>query len=157
MRTCGDGHAHAYSASEQRLLVTQERRTCRSVHQTHGLITPTNIVVPFPPQGFTRILTCVDVYTRWPYAEVLSGTTSETMAATFTALMVSLLRLSLHRFHRAKTPSSVQLVHDTHWNAGNMAYLTTAYHPSANGIMECLHRQLNGAITANADRVRSPS
>ena len=108
-----------------------------------------DIVGPLPPsQGYTYLLTCVDRYTRWPEAIPISTITSEAVAQAFVRGWIS----------RFGVPSTIVTDRgrqfESHlWNnlmalLGTKRSRTTSYHPQANGMVECFHRQLKAALKA---------
>lgn len=99
--------------------------------------------------GFSYCLTAVDRYTRWPEVWPMSGITAEEVANTFMMGWVS--RFGVPGV--ITTDQGRQFESDTF---GKLLQLcatkrirTTSYHPSANGMVERLHRQLKAAIVCH--------
>ena len=110
-----------------------------------------DLVGPLPvSEGMQYIFTIVDRFTRWPEAIPLSNAKSETIAK-------ALIR---HWISRYGVPDDItsdrgpQFTSELWRTLNNMlgisAITTTAYHPQANGMVECLHRQLKAALKARA-------
>ena len=101
-----------------------------------------DFVGPLPPsQGFTRLITVVDRFTRWPEAIPVSD-----------ASALSLARALLHNWvSRGGTPEHItsDRVSQFMYNIWSQLYillgtellLTTSYHPQANGMVELFHRE----------------
>ena len=104
-----------------------------------------DIVGPLPPShGQIYMLTCIDRFTRWPEAFPIPDMTAETVALTFASGWIARChQLSQLTVEDSLSPASLlQLLGCRHlW--------TTAYHPIANGIIECFHRQLKAALKAH--------
>ena len=111
-----------------------------------------DLVGPLPTsQGCTYLLTSVDRFTRWPEAIPIPDSTAATVAQAFINGWVS----------RFGVPSTIttdrgQQFESTLWKhlmqlLGTHRIRTTAYHPSANGLVERFHRQLKGAIKCLPD------
>ena len=111
-----------------------------------------DIVGPLPSSGgYSYLLTCVDRYTRWPEAFPLTRITADTVAKAFVGGWIS----------RFGTPSIITTDRGRQFESSLWASLmqllgskrcrTTAYHPSANGMVERLHRQLKSSLKALPD------
>ena len=111
-----------------------------------------DIVGPLPSSGgYSYLLTCVDRYTRWPEAFPLARITADTVAKAFVGGWISrfgtpsIITTDCGRqFESSLWASLMQLL-------GSKRCRTTAYHPSANGMVERLHRQLKSSLKALPD------
>ena len=107
-----------------------------------------DLVGPLPPsQSYRYLLTCVDCFTRWPEAIPIPDSTAETAAQAFLNGWVSRFGIpSLIttdrgvQFESALWQNLMQLL-------GTKHIRTTAYHPSANGLVEHFHWKLKIKIT----------
>ena len=108
-----------------------------------------DIVGPLPIcHGFTYIFTCVDRFTRWPVAVPVVDTQTQTIAQ-------ALLSSWIANFG---TPATITTDRGAQFQSALFRELTrylgvhhirtTAYHPSANGLVERFHRQLKASIMA---------
>ena len=108
-----------------------------------------DIVGPLPTsRGVTYLITCVDRFTRWPEALPMADISADTVARTFVSGWVA----------RFGVPSTVTTDRGRQftshlWRAltellGCHHLRTTAYHPSANGMVERFHRQLKASLKA---------
>ena len=110
-----------------------------------------DLVGPLPPaQSYTHLLTCVDRFTRWPEAIPLFTTDTETVAKAFLSSWIS-------RFGVPSTITSDRggqfessLWHHLMQLIGSQRTRTTAYHPSANGMVKRFHRQLKASLMARS-------
>ena len=110
-----------------------------------------DIVGPLPPsRGYTYLLTCIDHFTRWPEAILITNITEETVARAFVSGWISrfgtLSTVTTDRgcqFESALWEKLMQLL-------GSKCTLTTTYHPIAYGLVERFHRQLKVALKAQA-------
>ena len=115
-------------------------------HHVHA-----DLVGPLPPsKGSTYLLTCVDRFTKWPMAVPLSAPTSELVAQAFLE----------HWVAQFGCPAVVTTDRGSHFDGaftqllhrlGSRRIHTTAYHPSANGMVERFHRQLKAALVAHSN------
>ena len=111
-----------------------------------------DIVGPLPSsQGCRYLLTCVDRFTRWPEAIPVKVSTADTVAQAL--LMGWISRFGIPsvittdrgaQFGSALWQNLMKLL-------GSKCTRTTAYHPSANGLVERFHRQLKAALKAIPD------
>ena len=110
-----------------------------------------DIVGPLPPsQGYTYLLTCVDRFTRWPEAFPLRDISAATVAQTLVSGWIA----------RFGVPSTITTDRGGQFESSLWTHLrtllgtartrTTSYHPQANGLVERFHRQLKGALKAQA-------
>ncbi|CAH8534467.1 unnamed protein product [Dicrocoelium dendriticum] len=112
-------------------------------------------VGPLPPSsGFKYLLTCIDRYTRWPVAVPIADISAETVARNFVA----------HWIAHYGVPSTITtdrgaqfestLFRDLTNILGAKRIRTTAYHPTANGLVERFHRHLKTSLMACSDTTR---
>lgn len=106
-----------------------------------------DIVGPLAPSANNRyILTMIDRFTRWPEAVPISDITADTVTAAFYSSWIS-------RFGSPKIITTDQgtqfestLFRALSQLTGSKRIRTTAYHPSANGMIERWHRSLKSAL-----------
>ena len=111
-----------------------------------------DLVGPLPESaGFRYVLTCVDRFTRWPEAIPIVDITAPTVASAFVSGWISRfgtpLRVTSDQGRQFESSLFKSLNHLT----GTTLFRTTAYHPSANGMVERFHRQLKAAIKCHED------
>ena len=97
-------------------------------------------------QGSSYILTCIDRFTRWPEAQPMPDMTGRTVAQTFFNTWIAHFGVTStvttdrgQQFESALWSSLMQLL-------GCKRIRTTSYHPIANGMIECFHRQLKSIL-----------
>lgn len=108
-----------------------------------------DIVGPLPPaRGFSYLLTCVDRFSRWPTAVPLPDVTAETVVRAFANHWVSIFGSpSVITTDRGQQFESTLFSNFLAF-IGCTRQRTTAYHPSANGMVERFHRQLKASLMA---------
>ena len=102
---------------------------------------------PLPPSGvFTSLLTMIDRFTRWFEAVPLADCTASSVALAFVThwdarfgVPVSITTDQGRQFESSLWSQLMSVL-------GSHCIRTTAYHLIANGLVECLHRQLKAAI-----------
>lgn len=103
------------------------------------------IIMPYS-EGFRYCLTCIDRFTRWPEVVPLENQEAETVARAFYTHWIARfgtpLRITTDQGRQFESCLFKQLNYLT----GTNHLRTTAYHPSANGMVERSHRQLKAAI-----------
>ena len=110
-----------------------------------------DIVGPLPAsQGFRYLLTVVDWFTRWPEALPLMDITAISVARAFIFGWVSRFPVpSLLTTDRGRQFEST-LLKELTCLLGCTRIHTTAYHPSANGLVERFHCQMKASLKACA-------
>ncbi|XP_042902118.1 protein NYNRIN-like [Parasteatoda tepidariorum] len=106
-----------------------------------------DIVGPLPPsQGYTYILTGIDRFTRWPEAIPLKDQSAESVPNAFFSGWVArfgvpeIITTDKGRYFKSNLFLALSK------SLGTKRNRTTAYHSSANGMIERFHRQLKGAL-----------
>ena len=86
-----------------------------------------DIVGPLPSSnGFCYLLTCIDRFTRWPEAVPIYNITAETVAKAFVEKWIAMFGV---QFESNPFKQLSRLL-------GSRHIRTTAYHPSANGLVQ---------------------
>ena len=108
-----------------------------------------DIVGPLPPsQGYTYLLTCVDLFSRWPKVIPLRDISTKAVATAFIDIWVARYGVPCYIVSDRGSQFQSQL-----WGAlmnilGIVHRRTTAYHPASNGMVERFHRQLKNSLKA---------
>jgi len=111
-----------------------------------------DLVGPLPTsQGCSYLLTCINRFTRWPEAIPIIGSTAETVAQAFLNGWISRFGVP-----SAITTNKGQQFESSLWTQlmqllGTCRVHTIAYHPIANGLVECFHRQLKSSLKCLPD------
>ena len=112
-----------------------------------------DLVGPFPTArgGFQYLLTCIDLATRWPEAVPVRKTTSRIIIEQLTNI-----------FSRCGFPTTVVSDNGPQFVSKSFQKLLTdkgirhvkasPYHPQGNGVVERLHKTLNGVIAKTIDK-----
>jgi hypothetical protein len=106
-----------------------------------------DIVGPLPiSNGYRYLLTCVDRFSRWPEAIPMADITARTITETFLSGWIARHGVPVSvTTHRGRQFEST-LFNNFCRKFGIKRIRTTAYHPSANGMVERLHRQLKASL-----------
>ena len=106
-----------------------------------------DIVGPFPTAkgGFKFMLTLIDTASRWPEAFPICSTTSKTIIRCLTTVFT---RWGFPEKLTSDNGSQFTSTTFTKWlrDKGITHARSTPYHPQGNGIVERLHRTLNGVV-----------
>ena len=111
-----------------------------------------DIVGPLPPsQGKVYLLTVIDRFTRWPEAIPIADVAADTVVKAFMDGWVSRFgcptTMTTDRGPQFESSSFNEMLR----MLGCNRVRTTAYHPSANGMVERFHRQLKASLKASSD------
>lgn len=133
----------------------QRAKVSRHVHSIPGNFAPPSarfehihldlIVMPYA-DGCRYCLTCVDRFSRWPEVIPLENQEAETVARAFYIHWISRFGVPLRVTTDQGRQFESHLFRNLNTLLGTKHLRTTAYHPSANGMVERLHRQLKAAI-----------
>lgn len=108
-----------------------------------------DIVGPLPScEGNAYILTCVDRFTRWPVAIPITDTSSITIAKSFVENWITHYGAPAVITTDRGAQFQSNLFRDLTRLIGCKHIKTTAYHPSANGLVERFHRQMKSSLMA---------
>jgi cleavage and polyadenylation specificity factor subunit 1 len=112
-----------------------------------------DLIGPLPTSaGSTYCLTAVDRFTRWPEAIPIPNITAETVARALLIGWISSFGCSQTIITDQRCQFESQLFYSIAILCGIQLSRTTAYHPAANGLVECFHRTLKAAIMCHADQ-----
>ena len=104
--------------------------------------------------GYSYLLTCIDRFTRWVEAIPLKDILAESIAHYFVSGWISrfgiLLTVTTDRGRQFESDLFKQLLQ----TLGSTRIQTTSYHPMANGMVECFHRQLKAALKSHPNPTR---
>ncbi|GIX96544.1 reverse transcriptase [Caerostris darwini] len=139
----------------QQCLAYQRSKVTRHTQSKLGAFIPSNtrfehvhidIVGPLPPsEGFRYCLTCVDRFSKWAEAYPLVDISASSVASTFYTRWVARFGNPL----RITTDQGTQFEAFTKF-LGTARHRTSPYHPTGNGQVERLHRQLKAAIRSHS-------
>lgn len=139
----------------------QKSKISRHVHSpVHSLPTPSqrfsyvhiDLIGPLPhSQGFQYCLTAIDRFTRWPEVIPITDIKAETICHAFLTGWISRFgcpaQVTSDRGRQFTSDIFAHLAKMT----GTHHVLTTAYHPSSNGLVERMHRQLKSSIMCHSN------
>ncbi|GFY76775.1 integrase catalytic domain-containing protein [Trichonephila inaurata madagascariensis] len=112
---------------------------CKHVH--------IDLIGPFPSSdGFTFLLTCIDRHTRWPEVIPVSDISTEAVAKSFIANWISRFGVPAIITTDQGGQFLSRLLYSLKQMLGIQRIRTTPYHPSSDGMIECLHRTLKQVI-----------
>lgn len=106
--------------------------TCLYFQDPDSRLNQIHIGIVGSSHGQLYLLTCIDHFSCWPEAFLMPDMTADTVALIFTPVWIAC----------SGVPSTITT--DCGWKH----LCTTAYHPAANGMIECFHQQLKPALKA---------
>ena len=98
--------------------------------------------------GYRYLLTAVDRFTRWPIAVPLVDITAESVLDAFAHGLVATFGIPAAITTDRGSQFSSEVWQQLMKTWGIKTHFTTAYHPSANGLVERFHRRLKEALIA---------
>ena len=108
-----------------------------------------DLVGPLPPSnGYSYLLTCIDRYSRWADAIPIHDICAQTVAKALVQQWISRYGVPTTITTDRGRQFESSLFHELTALLGSNRTRTTAYHPSANGIVERFHRQLKASLRA---------
>ncbi|KFD66920.1 LOW QUALITY PROTEIN: hypothetical protein M514_20786 [Trichuris suis] len=115
-----------------------------------------DIVGPLPQRrGCSYLLTMVDRFTRWPEVVPVPNACAATIAHAFMSTWVARFGVPAVITTDQGRQFQSSLWKELASSLGTKLAPTTAYRPQTNGLVERLHRQLKGALTAHVLSSRS--
>lgn len=136
---CQRSKVHKHTRVALSTFTTPDARFDHHVH--------VDIAGPLPPSnGYFYLLTCINQFTQWTEAILITNIIAKSTAEAFITGWVS----------RFGTPSTITTDRGTQFEShlwkelisflGSSRIRTTAYHPIANGLVERFHRQLKASL-----------
>ncbi|XP_057334363.1 insertion element IS476 uncharacterized 39.2 kDa protein-like [Microplitis mediator] len=102
-------------------------------------------------RGYTKCLTIIDQFTRFPEAIPLENADADTVAVELIRHWISRYGVPLRITSDQGTQFSAVLFQALMRILGVKYLRTTPYHPASNGLVERLHRQLKAALLCHND------